>query len=150
MKHHLAYLLIGFVIFSSLVYYNYFQAQKSIQNTRPSPLSIELLSSPTQVKAGLPASFVWRLNSSPDLSTSYTTIYWGYQSSPSALTSSDSPQAVMYPHSAPDYIGGIFSLPDTFDLNLVFTQPGQVWFRAYAKVKENHLWSEENSLIVEK
>jgi hypothetical protein len=149
MKRFLIWIIAGLAVFSSLVFYNYVQAQKDIKNTMPAPLSIELVSFPDRVKVGESASFVWYLSSSPDLSTSYTAIYWGYQSSPSALTTSDSPEAVMYPSSELDYADGVFSLPDTFDLNLVFKKPGRVWFRVYAKVKEAHLWSGENSVIVE-
>ena len=149
MKRFLIWIIAGLAVFSSLVFYSYNQAQKDIKNTKSAPLSIELVSFPDRVKAGESASFVWHLSSSPDLSTSHTTIYWGYQSSPSALTTSDSPEAVMYPSSELDYSNVIFSLPDTFDLNLVFNRPGRVLFRAYAKVKEAHLWSSENSVIVE-
>jgi len=150
MKRPLTQIVIGLAIFSSLVLYNYFQAQSAIKNTRPSPLTIDLVSYPEAVKAGHTGTFIWRIEASPDLSTPFTTIYWGYEASPSALTKQDSPQAVGYPSSLPDYMSGSFSLPSSFDLNIKITQPGQVFFRAYAKVKEDHLWSEEMSLKVEK
>lgn len=150
MKRGIIRIFIGLAFFSSLVFYNYFQAQSAIKNTRPSPLTIDLVSYPEVVKVGHIGTFIWRIEASPDLSTPSTTIYWGYEASPGALTKQDSPQAVGYPSSQPDYLSGNFSLPNSFDLNIKFSQPGQVFFRAYAKVKGDHLWSEETSLKVEK
>jgi len=150
MKRGFMWIFIGFAVFSSLVLYNYLQAQSAIKDTRPSPLTIDLVSYPEAIKAGHTGTFIWRIEASPDLSTPSTTIYWGYEASPGALTKQDSPQAVGYPSSQPDYLSGNFSLPSSFDLNIKLTQPGQVFFRAYAKIKGDHLWTEEMSLKVEK
>ena len=133
MKRPLTQIVIGLAIFSSLVLYNYFQAQSAIKDTRPSPLTIDLVSYPEVVKVGHIGTFIWRI-----------------EASPGALTKQDSPQAVGYPSFQPDYLSGNFSLPNSFDLNIKFSQPGQVFFRTYAKVKGDHLWSEETSLKVEK
>ena len=144
----LIYLAVSFFVFVGLVFYNYFQAQKAIKDTRTSPLSISLTSYPKQVRVGDEANFAWYIEASPDLNTSFTTIYWGYESSPSALTKKDSPEAVKYPNFPVDYTSGNFKLPDNFDLNISFHKPGRVWFRSYAKVKNDHLWSEEKYLDV--
>lgn len=136
------------MVFVSLVFYNYFQAQKAISETRPAPLSLDLLSYPTNLQVGRPGNFVWHLESSPDLITNSTTIYWGYESTPSALGKNDSPEAVHYQYSQPDYAAGSFKLPDDFDLNITFNKPGRVWFRAYARVREDNLWSEEKTLDI--
>ena len=136
-------IIVAIAVFVGFVYFNYLKAQRDIRDTKPAPLSVDLISYPEKIKPGSSAAFIWRVNSSPDLSTTYTTIYWSYDSSPSALTKSDSPDAVRYPHSQVDYASGNFRLPDTFDVNVLFTKPGRIFFRAYAKVKDDHLWSEE-------
>jgi hypothetical protein len=139
---------IGILIFVGLVFYNYLVAQRRIRETRPSPLEITLESYPETVISGKNGAFIWNIDSSPDLSTNKTTIYWGYNASPSALTQNDSPEAVGYSYHQDDYFNGIFKLPDTFDLNIKFTEPGKIYFRAYAKVGDNHLWTEEKAINI--
>lgn len=143
-------IIVGIVVFVGFVYFNYLKAQREIRDTKPSPLLIELISYPEKIKSGSSATFIWKVASSPDLSTSFTTIYWGYESSPSALRKSDSPAAVKYPNSQVDYTSGVFYLPDSFDVNITFTKPGKVFFRGYAKVKDDNVWSEERFFEVEK
>lgn len=143
-------LILAGAIFIGLVLFNYLKAQSAIKDTKPAPLAIELVSFPEKILAGSAGTFIWSISASPDLSTPYTTIYWGYESSPSALTKTDSPDAVRYPNSEEDYAHGNFRLPDTFDVNVVFNKPGKIWFRAYANVRGEHLWSEEKFLNVEK
>lgn len=145
-----AYLLIGILVLFLLVFYNYLLAQKAIKNQKPAPLDITLTSFPEDIKASSSAIFMWHINATPDLSTNFTTIYWGHESSPSALTKKDSPQAVGYPNSLPDYAAGHFALPDDFNVNIKFDKPGKIFFRAYAKVGADHLWSEEEALNVSK
>ena len=144
------YAVIIIAVFFLLVYYNYLKAQTALKETRPSPLSVELVSYPESLTVGGRGSFFWHVQSSPDLSTSFSTIYWGIESSPSALTKMDSPQAVGYPHFQPDYTGGRYRLPNDFDLKIKFDDPGRIFFRAYSKVGNDHLWSEERSFAVVK
>jgi hypothetical protein len=139
---------IAILIFVGLVGYNYQVAQRKIKETRPSPLIITLESFPETIIVGQTGTFIWSINSSPDLSSPRTTIYWGEIASPSALTQSDSPEAVGYPNHQTDYYQGQFKLPDTFDVSIKFDQVGKVFFRAYAKVGNNHLWTEEKSLLI--
>lgn len=141
--------VISFFSFLGLIYYNYLVAQRNISATRPAPLSISLVSYPEKLKTGGAGTFIWHIDASPDLATPFTTIYWGRVSSPSALTKFDSPEAVKYSYSQLDYASGSFRLPDTFDVNIEFTQPGKIWFRAYAKIKGEHFWSEEKFIEVE-
>lgn len=145
----LLYIIVGIAIFIALIIFNYSRTQKNLSQTNPSPFSLELISYPEKIKSGGTGTFVWNVDVSPDLSTSFTTIYWGYESSPSALMVKDSPDAVRYQYSQIDYATGAFRLPDTFDVNVKFDKPGRVWFRGYAKVNNNHLWSEEKFLDVE-
>lgn len=148
MKKNILIIIIGVIIFCGLVYYNYLVAQRKIKETRPAPLGITLESYPEEVVLGQSGSFIWNVDSSPDLSTPRTTIYYGYTASPSALTTLDSPEAVNYSFSSPDYFVGTFRLPDSFDQSITFTKPGEIFFRAYAKVGDNHLWTDEKSLVV--
>lgn len=148
-RNYLLILFTGFLVFCGLVFYNYSLAQKAIRNTKPSPLTIEIISFSKIIKAKEKSNFIWQINSSPDLSTTFTTIYWGYESTPSALTKLDSPAAVAYSYSVPDYTAGSFQLPEKFDVNILFPRPGQVWFRAYANIRGEHLWSSEKSIQVE-
>ena len=147
-KNTITTILIGTIIFCSLVGYNYLIAQKKILETRPSDLSINLVSYPETVVADQDGAFVWQINSSPDLVTKRTTIYWGYNSTPSALTTTDSPDAVGYLYTQEDYLQGVFSLPDMFDLAIRFEKTGKIFFRGYAKVGDKHLWTEEKFIEV--
>jgi len=147
-KKSILILLVSTFIFCGLVGYNYLVAQKKISETRPSPLGITLSSFPEKVISGQTGSFIWNIESSPDLFTARTTIYWGYIASPSALTHRDSPEAVGYPHHQDDYFTGKYMLPDTFDLSIKFDKPGNIYARAYAKVGDNHLWTDEKIIEV--
>jgi hypothetical protein len=142
------YLLTGFLLFVGLVGYNYFVAQKNIHETKPSPLGISLLSYPATLKVGQTGTFIWYVDASSDLATPQTTIFWGNTATPSALTLANSPEAVGYPYRQEDYWHGSFKLPETFDVNIKFDKPGTFFFRAFAKVGHNNLWTDENSIEV--
>lgn len=148
MKKNILIILVAAIVFSGLVFYNYTLAQKRLRETKTAPLGISLVSYPDTLKASQTGSFIWNVDATPDRSTSQTTIYWGLVASPSALTTSDSPDAVGYPNHQNDYWQGQFRLPETFDVNVRFDKPGVVYFRAYAKVGEQHLWSEEHSIEI--
>lgn len=148
MKKTIIIFIFGVIIFCGLVYFNYLLAQKKIKETRPAPLSISLTSYPEKVTLDQSGSFIWNIDSSPDLSTPRTTIYYGYTASPSALTMLDSPEAVNYAFHVSDYYVGTFKLPDSFEESITFNKPGKIFFRAYAKIGDNHLWTDEKSLEV--
>ena len=148
MKKILPVTLLFIVLIIALVFYNYLSAQKAMREERPSILSVENISYPETLLVKKKASFIWRVQSPADLKTDLTTIYWGYDSSPSALTVLDSPQAVGYPNRITDYDTGEFSLPYTFSATLSFDTPGFVYFRSYAHVAGEHLWSPEQSFNV--
>jgi hypothetical protein len=140
--------LVGFLIFVGLVGYNYFVAQKNIRDTKPSLLEISLMSYPDTLRVGQTGTFIWHIDASSDLSTTQTAILWGPTASPSALTMADSPEAVNYPFHQDDYWHGIFKLPETFDVNVKFEKTGVFFFRAYAKVGNNYLWTDEKSIEI--
>jgi len=148
MKKNITIITVGAIIFCALVGYNYFVAQKKISETRPSPISINLKSYPEKVISGQTGTFIWNVETSPDLFTPRTTIYWGYVASSSALTQKDSPEAVGYSNHQDDYYTGKYSLPDTFDETIRFDKPGIVYARAYAKVGDNHLWTDEKTIEI--
>lgn len=149
MKKWILILIGAFLVFCGFVGYNYWQAQKAIRETRPAPLEISLLTYPGEIAAGKTATFTWDVEASPDLLTPRTTIYWGYVSTPSALTRNDSPEAVAYQYHQSDYYKGLYKLPDTFSLEITFPKAGKIFFRAYAKVGDNNLWTDEKTLIVD-
>lgn len=131
-----------------LVIYNYLAAQKAIRNTQPSVLQTDMVSYPESVIVGSKPIFIWNVQTPNDLTTSFTTIYWSYTSSPSALTVNDSPSAVKYANHTSDYLSGTFKLPDNFNSQLTVEKPGRIFFRSYAKVGDQNLWSKEYSFTV--
>lgn len=149
MKKYLLY-AVGLVIgFLALVGFNYLQAQKNLKATKTSVLDIIFVGDPiSSTSVNTPINVKWRVTAPNSFTTPTTTIYWGYDSSPSALTKFDSPLAVGYPNAAPDYIGGRFTLPDNFDLNLSFPKVGTVFYRAFAQVGNNYLWTPERTIVV--
>ena len=147
-KRLASYLSLGFLFLLVLIYYNYHFAQKRLREARQTQFSIELTEFPTETSAGQPNHFVWRVDAPESFSAAKTGIYWSYDSSPSGLFKGDSPEAVNYANFSFDYASGLFQLPDTFDLDLSFNQLGVVYFRSYAQVDHDHLWTEEKQLRI--
>lgn len=142
--------IISILLFILLaVIYNYILAQKAIRETKASTLFTDIISFPESIVMGKEGTFIWTVDTPSDLTTSYTAIYWSQYSSPSALTVTDSPSAVGYENHSKDFLTGKYKLPDNFDTKIIFPQSGKMFFRTYAKVKDQHLWSKEYSLIVE-
>lgn len=142
-------ILVIFVVFILVsIYYNYKSAQKAISETKASVLTTDLVTYPESIVSGKTGYFVWMVNTPNDLIATNTTIYWGYESTPSAVTVNDPPSSLGYPSMTSDYLHGQFKLPDDFDSQITFDQPGTVYFRSYAKVGDQNLWSKEYSLNV--
>lgn len=141
-----------FIIFIAIVtvltLYNYRLAQERLRQSRPSILAIELIEREREVARETRSNFRWRIDGPESFSAVTTGIYWGYDSTPSAVTRLDSPKALAYPNYTDDYLTGQFRLPDTFDVNLIFSKAGVVYYRAYAKVGNDHLWTEEKQILV--
>lgn len=148
MKNLILILVAFTLIFTGFIFYNYSQAQKGLKNTTDSILFISLINPRQVTTANTPTNFSWHVESPSDFQTNFTGILYGYVSTPSALTKKDSPEAVSYPFKTPDYANGSFYLPDDFDLTISFPKPGRVWYRSYANVRGNHLWSEEKYLDI--
>jgi len=147
-KRLFSYLSLGFLFFLVLIYYNYTSAQKRLREARQTQFSIDLTDFPTEAGAGLSNRFAWRVDAPGSFSAAKTGIYYSYDSTPSALFKGDSPEAVNYANFTFDYTSGLFQLPDTFDLDLTFNQKGTVYFRAYALVDRDHLWTAEKQLKI--
>lgn len=138
--------IFAFIVLSAL--YNYILAQKAIRETKTSVLTTDLVSYPESIYTGNVGTFFWKVQTPSDLSATTTSIYWGHQSSASAVTMTDSPESLAYPNFTTDYQTGSFKLPDTFDSQVTFDRAGIIYFRSYAKVGEHNLWSKEYSLTV--
>jgi len=147
-KKLVLYSILFFITTVSLVFYNYQKQQKNLRNSRQTQFSINFEKIPETMTTNQPANVSWKVGAPESFSTTATGIYWNYESSPSALTKFDSPKAVGYPNFTEDYSSGLFKLPDTFDLNLKFPRVGTVYFRAYAKIDNDYLWTEEKQILV--
>lgn len=144
-------LLLLLITFSVFILYNYRQAQKGLAEYRPAEVSITLDSYPQSVSLSQPVEINWSVSAPAGMTTPLTTIYYAAESSPSALTVKDSPQAVAYANYISDYTQGEFVLPDSFSARifpLVEDLPATIFFRAYAKVGGSHYWSDEHSLTI--
>lgn len=144
-------LLLLLITFSVFIFYNYRQAQKGLAEYRPAEVSITLDSYPQSVSLSQPVEIDWSVSAPAGMTTPLTTIYYAAESSPSALTVKDSPQAVAYANYISDYTQGEFVLPDSFSARifpLVEDLPATIFFRAYAKVGGSHYWSDEHSLTI--
>ncbi len=141
------------IIFALLVIplsvYDYLATKKNLGNLGPStPPVINLTSMPTKATSNQPTQLSWSVTNSTNILNT-TTLYWGSDSSPSALPTDASPQAVGYPNSLPDYQDGHFQLPSNFQATIGPLAPGRYYYRAYARIDNQHLWTPEVSLIVE-
>ncbi len=147
-KKFLVYSIIFLAAVLFLVYYNYQKQQTNLRQARQTQFSIEFEKFPDTLKVDQPGEFSWRVSAPESFSTISTGIYWNYESSPSALMKLDSPKAVGYPNFTEDYAAGLFKLPDSFNLNLKFPKAGIVYFRAYAQIDNDYLWTPEKQIKV--
>lgn len=123
----------------SLILYDFYQTRKTQLNAGPTllPEIVLLESAPPQIS--------WQIDSATPKIITKTAIYWGGESSSSALPTSASPEVVGYPFFTPDFIDAQITLPSQFSVNLNTDQPGKIYYRIYAQVDQLHLWSEEFS-----
>ena len=141
-------MLIAFILSLVASIYQIYDAKKKISQEKQSVLSINFVNQPEFAAAGENKSFSYHVEAPPSFLTSSTTIYYSYDATPSALTKNDSPEAVRYANHDDNYFLGDFKLPQTFESSLNFPHPGTIYFRAYAKVGNDHLWTKEQKLMV--
>lgn len=147
MKSTVIKVLLGLVVFSLLVAYNYNRARVALKDTRQSQLSIEVFV-PETAKQGQRVPVTWQVAAPKDFTTTDTTIFYSSVATPSSVTKADSPQALGYQFSLSDYRSGNFNLPFIFDGNIIFPKPGIYFLRAYSFVRGNHLWTEEKQITI--
>lgn len=147
MKSTVIKVFLGLALFTLLVAYNYNRARVALKDTRQSQLSIEVFV-PDTAKQGQRVPITWQVTAPNDFQTTDTTIFYSSVATPSAVTKSDSPQALDYQFSLSDYRTGSFNLPYLFEGNIVFPQSGVYYLRAYSFIRDNHLWTEEKQITV--
>lgn len=148
-KKELSFVILTIVVFIGLVFYNYLRAQQQIREVRETQFTIGMTRKPEVVAKNTPITLEWQVDAPNSFAASQTILYWGYDSTPSALTKDNAPDAVRYSFSTPDYSTGFYRLPDHFDVNITFPKIGRVYYRAYARVGNDNLWTAEQSLIVQ-
>jgi hypothetical protein len=147
MKSLFTKFLLGLIIFTLLVFYNYSRARLALKDTRQSQLTIDV-ALPVTAKQGESTPVSWQVVAPSDFQTTDTTIFYSSVSTASAVTKTDSPQALGYQFSLSDYRTGSFNLPYTFEASIVFPKPGVYFLRAYSFVRNNHLWTEEKQITI--
>ncbi len=148
MKSRTILLIALFLSFTVFVCYNYQKARQAIKETKPSRIEISFVNLSKTIKVGDKATISWQVDAPEDFRTQFTGLYYDTVSTPSAVTTTDSPAALSYELFTPDYMNGTFFLPDTFESTISFPKAGKYFIRAYAKVTGNHLWTEERVLEV--
>lgn len=111
------------------------------------PTSINMVSFPQEAFVKTPLNLSWELDSMPSKALS-TAIYYDYQSTPSAVTIQDDPKALGYRFHTQDYAAGHFPVPGVYDVNIIPTSTGMLFFRAYALLNGEHLWTKEYSIKI--
>jgi hypothetical protein len=93
------------------------------------------------------ATLTWQVDAPSDLIGTKPTVYFGAESTPSALTVTDSPQAVCYAHQVTEYLQDFFTLPNTFSATVNLPSERPLYARSYIHIRGNHHWSDEIMLI---
>ncbi len=112
---------------------------------RPLPDTNITITNPPPDSSSLTPQISWRV-SAPSTNLLSTAIYYDYLSTPSALLTSDSPQAVGYQFHTSDYSLGSFPAPATFIATLPLPHSGTIYYRAHANLNGLNLWSPEFTL----
>ncbi len=142
-------LALSLFFFFILSYSEFTRSRKQLlaQINQPLP-SITLSDFPSQAAVGQPLKIDWEILSQDNTSVSKTAIYYDYDSTPSAITTLDSPLAVGYSFQSHDYSQGVFAISSQFSISLIPPHSGTLYFRAYANLNGLHLWTQERSTNV--
>lgn len=137
------------ILVVTLSLYDYFSLRNTQLSAGPTlPPSLVVADAPKQSSVDNPITFNWRIDSATPRVTDLTTVFWSEESSPSALTVKDSPASVGYPNHLRDYSEGVFNLPSDFLGSITLTKPQTIYYRFYAHVDGQNLWSEEYVLEI--
>lgn len=149
MIKRLSIFFVVFFVFSLVVsLYQISKAKQRIRDTKESVLAINPVKLPDSEIVGNKFDFVWDIDAPPSFKANQTSVFYSYSSSSSALLKTDSPEAVGYQEKSTDYDQGPFYLPNRFSSTLTFGKPGTIYYRLYARINGNHLWTEERSFKV--
>lgn len=110
------------------------------------PSVITFTAAPASVVLGEDSTYTWKVSAPTPRSASTTALYWGDSSTSSAFLAS--PKESPYTNYSPDYLNGPFALPEEFSVTLRPTVGKTIYLRAYARVDNQNLWSDEIKLQV--
>lgn len=115
------------------------------------PKSVTLPVIPTDVKeatSGGLVNFTWRVDG-PATTIKTTAIYYSMVSSPGLLADDVKPENTKYTVFVKDFIDGNYNIPLQFIGNTLIKNPGTYFYRAYALVAGNNIWSSEYSFTAQ-
>ncbi len=139
----LAIVAIALASLYSLNRWQYSQMASTSGSYLPSTVQLSL---PPFVGANEPVMANWSISAPTPRITTQTTIVWGTVSTDSAGLTSVEQSA--YPNYTADYYRGSFELPDDFEARFTLGKPGDYYVRAYARVDNQDVWSDEKKLTV--
>lgn len=145
-KTLLTALILAF-FFLILVFINTYKNKNSLTGPQ-STLSISLIDPQDVTSVNEPTKISWTVDTNASFKAKSITLFYSRQSTPSALLKTDSPEAVGYTNFTTGFLKGEFFLPYTFDTTLTFDMPQTIYYRAYAKVNGENLWTPEYQLLV--
>ena len=149
MKKKLLAAIFIFAIFGFLSLSEFKLSRKQLlESLSQSSPTITIESYPNQIDINTPSSIAWKIESKQKTNSTSTAIYYDYESTPSAVTRQDHPNALGYQYHTNDYFQGSFPIPYTFSANLPPSRKGTVYFRGYAFVNGEHLWTDEYQILV--
>ena len=149
MKRFITCLIFGLFFIFLLILYNQYQFKQNHRFGQSVPPAISFVSLPLSSRLDQPVTINWLITAPEGSFSSRVSLFYGPDSSPSALPVNASPEAVGYPHESPDYKCGSFRLPDTFTYTFTPTSEGVLYYRAYSKIGNDHIWSAENQLVLQ-
>ncbi len=118
--------------------------------TSPTPQhSLELMDSPSDVKAGDEFTITWKVNAVPATSLAHTAIHYSTESNPGEYSLDATPALSGYPSLTPEYASGNFSIPDTFSANVTAPNTSKIYFRVHAVIDGKNYWTLEYAINVE-
>jgi hypothetical protein len=133
--------------FLILILVNTYKNKNSLTGPQ-STLSISIIDPPAITSVNNPTRVSWMIDTNASFKAKSITLFYGQQSTPSALLKTDSPKAVGYTNFTTDFLKDEFFIPYTFETILIFDAPQTIYYRAYAKVNGENIWTPEYQLLV--
>lgn len=117
------------------------------QQTTEEPVSISLISAPSNARVGDKISFTWKVNG-PQKTIQHTAIHYDYTPHLGDYGTDVGPAASGYPQLTTKYASGQFNIPDTFTDDITLDKAGILYYRAHAIVDGKNYWTVERSVVV--